>query len=527
MKRIYLLFLLIFIFHLAQGQTLKRATGGLGQYKDEIWWLDFTNVEIPSGSSVTQTYNIENKYTLVVTIDNILFGGTLDNNTPLSSQRIIGYASGTYGGDGLVKLYNIDVTNNGANVSDRNKNTLFNSISLKYDGDYTGNGSEASANFRIRAYAYLNNQLDPMDVGLIFADAETNEPDNTLVYEEYSQGTTNGSQWQFLETGLFDLNGEQKVIISNNGLTAQTICGFNGFNWSAGNSILMYTNKTKTTSIDPLLVNMEFKGGGRSATAIGFMLTASEMGDAPASYGSPVNLMPFTVLGGTPSSDNTYYISANGLLGGTPILTTGTIGFSNLPRLGSIAGDPDTFTIIPNTLANLDNNDGLNDEDALSTPIMLTTRMTQYTATFNSFTGTNQDAYINAWLDTNQNGTFDATEFKSQTITSSGLLNFTWNNLELKTGTTYLRLRVQSNVIGNPTGSSDIKIGGEIEDYKVDITTFITGNIYNDANGLFGIPFNTVDGTPISSINGQPLYVSLMNGANLVAQTPIQAGGFF
>ena len=527
-----LLFLIFALAFNAQAQTLRRATSGSGAYKQSIWWLDFKDLELPAGESVTQTYSVENGlYTLVVTIDEISFGGTLANNTNISSQRLIGYASGTYVGDGLVQLYNIGVPNNGATGYDRVKNTLMNALSLKYDGNYSGEGNEAKANFRVRAYAYLNGSNAPIDVGMVFADAETDEPDSYWNYEEYSQGTTNGTPWQVFETALQDPKGEQKVVISGAGQTAKTICGYNELNSNPGNVILMYTKKAITTNADPLNVNMEFKGGGRSATAIGFLHTGTDKSDAPASYGIAQNIFFSTILGGSLATNGTYYITSKSTtypLGGTPLVTKGTMGYPETPRLGALAGDPDSYTTIPGVGADLDNTTGVNDEDALTTIPAITTRNTTYALTFNATTASGQNAYINGWMDFNRNGNFDDAEFLTKTITAAGNVTLNWNGISPKAGPTYLRLRIQSNVAGTSAGASDIKMGGETEDYLVNVTTFISGNVYHDANGMNGSPANTVDGTGINSASGEPLYVSLLDASgNLVKQVAVQSDGSY
>ncbi len=531
MKRfIYNLPLIVLLLLLQQldgnAQTLKRATGGNGIYKEKIWWFDFTNIEIAAGDSVTQTYNINNTYTLVITIDNISFGGLLLNNMPLSSQRLIGYQSGTYGGDGLVGMYNIGVPNNANSTFDRAQNTLTNALSLKFDGNYFGTPNEATANFRVRSYAYINGSNDPVDVGLVFASAETDEPYDDI--DEYSKGTTNGTPWSIIETALNDLDGAQNVQIGNGGMTATTRCGFNGFTWAMGNVIIMYTQKNTTSISNRLDVDMEFKGGGSTATAIGFILPEEDLGDAPVSYGNARHLISSTLANGLPPTDDTFYISQNGLNGmGQPILPVGTFVFSTLPRLGLLAGDVDNYEFnLVGDLANMDNTTGLNDEDAITSPIILNTRSTALNLSFDAYTGNNQTAYVNAWFDKDKNSLFDAGEFKSQTIQNSQLINFEWANLNLTAGTTYLRLRVQTNVLGDGLGASNLKVGGEVEDYRIDITTFITGNIYNDGDGLNGTT-NTVDGVLVNNADNTPLYVSLIQNGVLISQVPVNQDGSY
>lgn len=484
-------------------------------------------MEIAAGYSDTQTYNINNVITLHVIIDSVSFDGTLLNN-PLSNQRLVGYSSGGYGGDGLVQLYNIGVPNNGANTIDRSQNTLYNALSLKIDGDFSGTPDEAKANYRIRAYAYLTATSEPIDVGMIFADAETDEPEPLWPYWEYSQGTTSGTPWQVFETGLLDPDGWQRLDISNSGMTARTLCGFNGFVFNPGNVILMYTKAEQTTLTNPLKVDMELLGGGNAATALGFVITESDKGDAPMSYGLAENLKFATVTGGTQPNDGTYYISNSGLFGGTPILDVGNYGYPNTPRLGALPGDPDDYTTITGVNADFDNVNGANDEDALSSVPELNTRDNTYSLTFDATPSTGQNAYINAWIDLNGNGTFDASEYQATTINSSGQVTLTWNGITPKVSTSYIRLRIQSNVVGSATGSFDTKVEGETEDYRIDITTFISGNVFHDENGNNGTPFNTVDGTPIYEIGTNQIYVSLLDSlGNLVTQVPVQSNGTY
>lgn len=512
----------------SSAQTLIRATGGDGKYRESIWWLDFSDVELAVGETRTQVYNIDDLYTLQVIIDSIEFSGVLESSLPISAQRLKGYKSGDYGGDGLVKLYNIGVPNNGDSIEDRSQNTLVNALGMKYSGNYTCNGNEAKANFRIRAYAYLNGSMDPIDVGMVFASAETDEPFQVgeWLCNEYSEGTTNGTPWQVLETGFYDPEGYHRLIISNNGQTANTSCGFNGYEWEIGNSMLLYTKKINTTAVDPLKVNMEFIGGGNTAVALGFLLTSVDRGDAPQSYGIAENIFFSTVLGGTPPSDGIYTISTEGSLGSPNIVSVGEIGYENVPRLGDLAGDPDEYVSITNGNADKDDEDGVIDEDALVQPLVMTTRDTAFTIQFNATNIPGYDAYVNAWLDVNKNGQFDSEEFKSSTINSLTTLTYTWTDIPSTLGTTYLRLRIQSNVPGTSTGSADIRMGGETEDYAIKITSFVTGNVFNDLNGLKG-GTPTIDGNPIFSLESSPLYVSVIKDGGYIAQVPVQADGSY
>src|SRR5690606_3651490 len=78
------------------------------------------------------------------------------------------------------------------------------------------------------------------------------------------------------------------------------------------------------------------------------------------------------------------------------------------------------------------------------------------------------------------------------------------------------------------TGAYDITFGGETEDYKLYVTTFIVGNVLYDINGLNGTPANTVDGEGISMADGEQLYVSLLSSTgSLIEQVPVNPDGSY
>lgn len=57
---------------------------------------------------------------------------------------------------------------------------------------------------------------------------------------------------------------------------------------------------------------------------------------------------------------------------------------------------------------------------------------------------------------------------------------------------------------------------------------FISGNVYNDVNGLKGTPSNTVDGTPIYNPSGVQLYANLINNSGKVTSSvPVFVDGSF
>jgi hypothetical protein len=57
----------------------------------------------------------------------------------------------------------------------------------------------------------------------------------------------------------------------------------------------------------------------------------------------------------------------------------------------------------------------------------------------------------------------------------------------------------------------------------------LSGNVYNDLNGLIGTPTNTVDGTGIGLPSGTQLYANLLNaaGTTVIATVPVNADGTY
>ena len=140
-------------------------------------------------------------------------------------------------------------------------------------------------------------------------------------------------------------------------------------------------------------------------------------------------------------------------------------------------------------------------------------------------------------------------------ITQIRIISFPTNTTSITiNGTTYtsgtwpgIGIFVPSNAAGNPTqiitidpdnGNLTAQITFSVVDNAGkesatsdvvdlqfnDIT--LSGNLYDDANGLQGIPANTVDGTPTNS--GGTIYANLVNGANQVlASVAVSATGTY
>jgi hypothetical protein len=539
MRKISLTILLSTLSFLwVNSQSVISATGGSGLYKSDIKWLNFadlTELAQKTGLLITKNFNVGDVL-VTVEISDLSFTGLLANQRPLSEQRLVKYNSGKWVSDGLVRLYNIGVPNNGSSAADREKNTLFNALANKYDGNYSTN---VTSKFTIKVYATLNGQ--PMDLGLVYASAEDDGIGSPVKYQEYTSGVTNGTPWQLLEKRIGNKAGLQTITFSADRLTAKTSCGY-------GNTAIMYTQKAKTTATAPLKVDVSMLSGGNSAVALG-VLVNSDISDAPLSYGTPANISFYDISGGNPASSSTqttYYLSANDgsaeSKGGSPVLSAGTPVVPASSRLGNISGDADPADdpSLHSASANIDDNTGADDEDALGSVAQLNVNASSYTLQFSATSTPSSAAYITAWVDFNRDGFFSKSEYKSFSIAKNSTQNvsLTWSNLSsnnLKSGISYIRIRISSFDSENSDlldtqvdeRSTMALSGGETEDYKLEIVSSITGNVFHDANGLLGTPANTIDGILTSICSNTQLVMTLTNGNGIpVASQNVNNGAF-
>ncbi len=217
---------------------------------------------------------------------------------------------------------------------------------------------------------------------------------------------------------------------------------------SAGTNRLLY-EVTTTGNITPA-ANL---GGIFDVEGVtGNAGTRTDGGDAPESYGWAAHYM-------------------------SPII-------SNLPTtyLGIVPPDSENpLTIFGNGTG--DDNDGDDDEEGVSlNGNLLDGQNLLLGETTTLDITTHGDGYLNAWIDWNGNGTFDATEQVATDIVSfGGLLNLTINvPANASIGASYARFRYSSET--GLTASNSIAIDGETEDYQINI-----------ANGSFDWSFDCGD----------------------------------
>ncbi|MFV0604450.1 MAG: CshA/CshB family fibrillar adhesin-related protein [Niabella sp.] len=504
-KTLILLSYLLFLLYPLTGvsQNLFKATGGNGQYRNDIYWLDFTGVSLAAGQTVTKTYT-SGDITITFIIDNVSFTGQIyaTNINDLSVCRLVGYRPGSWSGDGIDNLYNIG----GANTA----NTLRNALAANYQG-YGGYGGQAlNSKFRVRAYATLLGQ--PMNLGLVFSSAED---DGNL---EYTQGTTNGSPWQLVESALqTPLGGYNQITFSNSNLTAKMQMGsLNGGGSTPANVALLYTLKQLTTAAAPLQADLEFNGMGRSAQAIGFFVR-SDFGDAPISYGAAQNVFFPVISGGSenpPASGGTVYLTPSGARGGTPLITAGTFTDPEGLSLGLLAGDND-LAYFNSATALGDNTDNTNDEDAFATaPPSILMAQSSYTLTvpvLKKYTTipASTPGYVMAWYDFNRNGIFEPSEYATASFTANNTpttvtLNWDLTSVTKSIGSTFIRFRITSTnpatLTDNTATTADersfISLAlGETEDYPLFVSALLVNYDKIEAvtkNGQLQVNWNTL-----------------------------------
>jgi hypothetical protein len=206
----------------------------------------------------------------------------------------------------------------------------------------------------------------------------------------------------------------------------------------------------------------------------------SDYGDAPATYDV-----------GTPASH---------LLSSSPSV-----------YLGAIAPDGESAAQ-PNVAANGDNTNGTSDEDALTT---LPNVPTTGSYSLNSIPVKNTSgaaATLNAWIDFNKDGIFQASEYTSVSIPANATTaNLNWASIPAGTtaGSTYARFRITTDALSDNAVTSTVDerstgtaSDGEVEDYAVAIVPpsqpsicFVAGgtrgtNLFAN-NGTFGIGSST------------------------------------
>ncbi len=446
-----------------QPKTAAFATGGSSPYKNDVLWLTWGST---LGNAGTNPYGLHNEPIVngsgsYASVD--LGGGkimcieAIVMNMP-NGHTLRSYAPGNYSGDSLDDMYHIG----GAGTN----NKLVSGMRNQTDG--------ATTTFTLRCKATLNGQ--PVKLfGVVIADGES------LASSENFQCTAYGN-WSIVELkkniGAGDYN-----VRKNNLNGANT--GKQRINFVRGNdnntaAIAYCAFKPEAYQGSDYYVDVEvnLKGGGLTAIALGLLLPGLDGGDAPEVYGTPVHMLDKKSI----TFDNISSQGNNGTSNtnlNTAIYTPGALDAPTYNNyLGTSPPDLDS-EFFHNYSAKGDDDNNVSDEDAW--PVTFQNISYETYSTFKTITASIRytskvnTGYIGAWIDFNVNGIFEPGEYTQVNVTSNNAtnrtVNLTWTipaNVEYRS--TYVRLRISPNLndVQSPTG---IAFGGEIEDHKIIVPT--------------------------------------------------------
>ncbi|WP_363799884.1 CshA/CshB family fibrillar adhesin-related protein [Lysobacter firmicutimachus] len=463
-----------------QPAAAQYATGGVGQYRNQIIWFDWGTAgsSIPQGgTTVTNNVNVAGQ-TMSVTCS---LSGISGNG---ADPDIAIYRPGGYFHDGLDDLYNIGGTGT--------SNTM--DIGLISRSDGTVN------NFTFSCSATLGGVPFALD-GLVFADAETTS------INEFTQTTVPaGATMRVIERYRYPGGCTTGYNVTRTAQTYrfETAAPYTCPGGPPAPMGVFFIDDTNTATI----TFGSTAGVGLQAVAVGVMVNVADYGDAPSSYGSSAHLPQYTWSGGTLPAGVTNIFGA----GFTPATqtqpVTALLGASVDVEVVPFAGAGAT---LDDTNGSVDDEDGAN--VAAFAPLYVGSRGGAYSFPV-SCAGTGSVA---AWIDFDQNGTFDGDERSATATCSGGAATLSWAavNADIVAGQSYVRIRTAANVaqIASPIG---VASSGEAEDYALTIAdpkVRIAKVTQGDAGGPFAFATtNTL---------GQPAGLTTATAGTPVVGTPV------
>ncbi|MCG9777354.1 GEVED domain-containing protein [Photobacterium damselae] len=149
------------------------------------------------------------------------------------------------------------------------------------------------------------------------------------------------------------------------------------------------------------------------------------------------------------------------------------------------------------------------DEDAITGTLSLSGSDLSFNVSCNDFSSGSGDlgATVHAWVDANNNGDFEVSEYTSSvcndtSATANGTASLSWTGLQRVSGDSYIRLRITDSTltdadnVGSDDRAYDSVSNGEVEDHPITINPFISGFVFNDDGNGGGTATNGIrDGT--------------------------------
>ncbi|MEE1964596.1 LamG-like jellyroll fold domain-containing protein, partial [Allomuricauda taeanensis] len=161
-----------------------------------------------------------------------------------------------------------------------------------------------------------------------------------------------------------------------------------------------------------------------------------------------------------------------------------------------------------------DDKEGVNDEDGVSGPIIVSYKNPEYSLQVLVTNDTGVNANLYGWIDLNGNGIFDDTEVSRLDIPTnelpgtSKIYELKWSlPFDMANGSSFLRLRLTTDELldtdssSADTRASQIAGDGEIEDYQVQLIACGVGNEAPDLSDVSSCEETTFDFTSLTPTN--------------------------
>lgn len=434
--------------------TAAFATGGESPYIEKVLWLTWgsTNQQTHPYGRHGQQLSVGDKSYASIHLGGDSYLCVEVEIIKIDGGAVNSYAPGNYIGDSMDILYNIGGTKRNnqlvAGIINRNNNSI--------------------STLTFRAKANINGE--PIRIsGLAIADGESLAPN------EYIRATAHGT-WNIVDIRKnVSNNRPYRIAKRNAGSNQQRIEFQRGTDeYTGAVAFLDFNEHAYDTEQNEFAVEFtaELYGGGLTALAIGLLTPNADLGDAPESYGAPIHLLHNLKI-----TDDGIPIGTSGY---TNINTSAYVPGALLPfegrYLGTTAPDADNA---PMHSKNADGDDlsgdaGPNEEDAWPEKYRRFSYKAHYLpgneiqAEIAYHNGEVGDK-VSGWIDFDLNGTFDASERQTATITQagSGTVTLTWVVPPTrKIYSTYVRLRY-FDANEDATIPDHAVNYGEVEDHRM------------------------------------------------------------
>lgn len=477
--------------------TAAFATGGQSEYLDTVLWLtwgaqnsnekygahgrglkvgDKSYARIPLGGA--------NNLEVVAEIVKVeRYNGATDawdNFTVNDVAAIQSYRPGSYKGDGvnsgdfLDDLYNIGGTDE--------KNQLVSGIAVAVNG--------SAIRFSIKAKALLNGKVTKLP-GLVIGDAESLSAGGQNAEYIYAKGVGVWTVVDVLKNPNTNGVYHMRKLPHDQGVSELQFLKGNDQRTGAVGFLTFSEQAYRQEDGDSVNFDVELKGGGIQAVAVGVIPPALDGGDAPESYGAA-----WHVLDGFVPGDDGIPLQMTVNVNAKSYIPGGLLAQSNL-YLGSTPPDSDG-TLHHSPFANGDDITGPNgalEEDAWPSELkIMTPRFYEDLVSFSAeipYILEDETAYIAGWIDLDNNGIFDSYEKAIAKVTkvegtNKGSVILKWDiPTDRKSKNTFVRLRMAKfeSDLKDPTGFA---LGGEVEDHRIYIVppTITNPMLPNQAKGV-------------------------------------------